>query len=152
MIVDHINNLGRYNVPSRKEIARYLAATNVVTLVVPETEINGRDLFVRPSSYRTKNPDEGKFETHRVYMDLQYVVQGAEIMETAPVDVLEALTEYDSSKDCQFFKAGKDISRTLVRAGEFAVFFPGEAHRPCCSPENAPSDVKKLVFKVRIGV
>ncbi|MBF0386358.1 MAG: YhcH/YjgK/YiaL family protein [Candidatus Omnitrophica bacterium] len=152
MIVDTIANLGRYNIPSRKEIARYLAGKEALLLSVPELEINGRALFVRPSAYVTRNAEEGRFESHVKYMDLQYVFQGCEIMETAPADAREALTEYDPKADNQFYKAGKDISRFLVRAGEFAVFFPGEAHRPCCSPETGACEVKKLVFKVLIGV
>ena len=148
MIVDTIKNLARYNIPGRKEIARFLAARNALNIAEPELEINGRSLLVRPSQYRTKDPQEGKFESHRAYMDLQYVLQGAEVMETAPADGLEPLGEYDAKGDCQFFAVRNNISRVLVRAGEFAVFFPGEAHRPCCSPDEGVCDVRKLVFKV----
>ena len=148
MITDRLENLGRYAVPFAAEITAFLAAHDPVSLPVGEIEIKGRSLFVRPSAYTTKNSADGKFETHRVYADVQVVVKGAEIMETAPADVLESLTAYDPAGDYQFFKAGKDISRTVVRAGEFMVFFPGEAHKPCCSPEDGASAVKKLVFKV----
>lgn len=150
MIVDHIKNIGRYNIPSRKEIARFLATLDLKGVFKAEQEINGRELFLRCAQTQTRDPKDGKFETHREYMDLQYVVEGREIMETAPADVCSPLTEYDSTGDCQFFKVGQDISRTLVRAGEFAVFFPGEAHRPLCSPDEGSCEVRKLIFKIRI--
>jgi YhcH/YjgK/YiaL family protein len=36
-----------------------------------------------------------------------------------------------------------------VRAGEFVVYFPGEAHRPMCQRGLGPEAVKKLVFKIK---
>ena len=150
MIIDQITNILRYDFPFRLEIERFLAATDPVRVTSPEHVILGRQLFVRSMQYRTKDPREGKFETHRLYMDLQYVVKGSEIMETAPADVLQPLTDYDPKGDYHFFTAGRDISRHLIRAGEFAVFFPGEAHRPCCSPAEGPNEVTKLVFKILV--
>jgi len=151
MIFDRIENLFRHELPQADAVVSFLRANNVLKIPVGEIEINGRELFVRPSEYETKKPEEGKFETHRVYADLQFVVQGSEIMQTAPADVLEPLTEYDPKGDYQFFKASRDIASHLVHAGEFAIFWPNEAHRPCCSPQNTPVKVKKLVFKVRIS-
>ncbi len=154
MIHDHINNLSRYDLPYREEILAFLKANDPLSLVAPEIEINGRELFVRPSEYETKSPDKGKFETHRIYADLQYVVKGDEIMQTAPADALLPLTEYDVKGDYQFFLPTSDIrpqsSDVLVRTGEFTIFFPGEAHKPCCHPAIVPAKVKKLVFKIRI--
>jgi biofilm protein TabA len=149
MIFGSIQNLSGCEVPRKAEILEFLRVNDARTLPVGEIEINGRELFVRPSEYETKKPEEGKFETHRVYADLQYVVKGEEIMQTAPSDALEPVTEYDTKGDCQFFKASRYISSQLVQTGEFMVFFPGEAHRPCCSPHNMPAKVKKLVFKIR---
>jgi YhcH/YjgK/YiaL family protein len=151
MIHDRIENLSRHALPQADAIVSFLRANDVLKIPVGEIEINGRELFVRPSEYETRKPEEGKFETHRVYADLQYVVKGEEIIETAPSDALLPLTEYDPKGDCQFFKASRSISSQLVRTGEFMVFFPGEAHRPCCSPHDTPVKVKKLVFKIRIG-
>ena len=151
MIFDRIENLSNYDLPHKADILAFLKANDALTLPVGEIEINGRELFVRPSEYETKRPQEGKFEAHRVYADLQLVVQGSEIMQTAPADALEQLTEYDPKGDYQFFQAFRNIASQLVRTGEFMVFFPGEAHRPCCSPSGAPVKVKKLVFKIRVA-
>jgi YhcH/YjgK/YiaL family protein len=148
VIIDSIQQLSRYDIPFQHDIARFLKTADLSALSVPEHIIDGRSLFVRPMTYQTRDPAQGKFETHRLYMDLQYVVKGSEIMETAPADALEPLTEYDPEGDYHFFTAKKDISRAVVRAGEFAVFFPGEAHRPCCSPADGVTDVSKLVFKI----
>jgi biofilm protein TabA len=151
MIFDRIENLSRHDVPQAGAISAFLRSNDPLKLAVGEIEIQGRELFVRTSKYETKKPENGKFETHRAYADLQYVVKGEEIIQTAPTDVLKPLTEYDIKGDYQFFKVTRSISSQLVRTGEFMVFFPGEAHRPCCSPHNFPVRVKKLVFKIRMA-
>jgi YhcH/YjgK/YiaL family protein len=115
-----------------------------------EIEINGRALFLRPGEYKTRLPEEGRFEAHKVYADLQYVISGAEIMQFAPLDALTPATEYDPKGDISFFTAERDITDIVVRAGEFVVYFPGEAHRPMCQRGLGPEAVKKLVFKIRI--
>lgn len=150
MIFDHISNVERYNVPFFKDIVSFIEKYNAGDLLLKEAEIKGRDLFVRPSAYETRKPSEGKFEAHQVYADLQYLVEGEEVMQGAPADGLVPLTEYDPDKDCQFFKVEKGISDHIVRAGEFAIFWPGEAHRPCCCVNGTPSRVKKFVFKIRM--
>lgn len=150
MICDSIKNLSRYNIPMRKRIAAFLEAHDPLSLTQDEIEIDGRELFVRPSAYQTRPPEEGRFEEHTVYADLQYVVSGAEIMQFAPADVLVPATEYDTRGDIRFFTADRDITDVLVRAGEFVVYFPGEAHRPMCQRGIGPETVRKLVFKIKI--
>ena len=47
---------------------------------------------------------ENRFEIHRIYADVQYVVSGTEIMQTARMKDLTPLTEYDPKGDYHFFK------------------------------------------------
>jgi YhcH/YjgK/YiaL family protein len=150
MIYDSIKELSRYNIPMVEEIKAFLTKNDPLSLTGTEIEINGRELFVRPGSYQTRLPQEGRFETHKVYADLQYVIAGAEIMQVAPADALTLATEYDPKGDISFFTAERDITSVVVRAGEFVVYFPGEAHRPMCQRGRGPEAVKKLVFKIRI--
>jgi biofilm protein TabA len=132
------------------EILQFLKEHDAAALPVTELEIMGRDLFVRPSEYLTRAPAEGRFETHEVYADLQYIVSGAEIMQVVPSDRLTPVTPYDAKTDFRFFTADQDITDLIVRAGEFTVFFPGEAHKPMCQRGEGPEFVKKLVFKIRM--
>ena len=150
MIYDHISRLTRYDIPMVDEIIDFLKANRVEDVPVAEIEIKGRELFVRPAEYMSRLSREGKFETHQVYMDLQYVVKGAEIMQFAPAENLTKVTAYDAAGDYQFFTADTDITDVVVRAGEFVVYYPGEAHRPMCQRGPDPEAVKKLVFKIRI--
>ncbi|NTV29891.1 MAG: DUF386 domain-containing protein [Candidatus Omnitrophica bacterium] len=150
MIVDRFSNLQRYALPMTDKIVAFLDKDGPAVWPAGETEILGRELFVRPSEYLTRAPAEGKFETHRVYADLQYVVSGAEVMQVALEESCVPVAGYDEAGDCQFFRAQNGITDLLVPAGHFAVFFPGEAHRPCCQVDGHPAPVRKLVFKIRI--
>ena len=150
MIIDHIQNLGRYALPQKERIIEFLNAQDPLAIPDGEHAIDGRHLFVRVMSDHLKPAEENKFETHRLYADLQYVAQGVELMQTAPADRLTPLTGYDATGDYQFFTADGLVSDLVIRAGAFAVFYPGEPHRPGCRSQETTDKIKKLVFKIKV--
>jgi len=150
MIHDSIAHIARYRIPMAEEICRFLKDPGAAGSGVSEFEIRGRDLFVRPSEYVTRLPEEGLFETHAAYADLQYVLSGVERMQLVPQESLTPSGAYDPLHDISFFRALGDSTDVIVRAGEFTVFFPGEAHRPMCQRGQGPEVVRKLVFKIRM--
>ncbi|MGL4893098.1 MAG: YhcH/YjgK/YiaL family protein, partial [Aeromonas veronii] len=46
-----------------------------------------------------------------------------------------------------WFVDDDQTSYLALQPGDFAIFWPGELHRPLCTP-NQPAQVKKLVVKV----
>jgi YhcH/YjgK/YiaL family protein len=151
MILDDIRNLSRYNIPMAAEISAYLQATDLLALDQEEIVIDGRRLFVRPSVYTTRPATQANFETHQVYADLQYVVDGVEVIQLVSSEVLAPLTEYDSQKDIRFFSAAGQPTDLVVKQGFFVFLYPGEAHRPCCQYMSQSTKVRKLVFKIRMN-
>lgn len=150
MILDSIKNLKRYELPKIDAIMKFISLQDCAKLPDGEMEIQGRELFVRVLNYTPKPASENNFETHHIYADVQYVVSGAELMQIARVEDLTPLTEYDPVSDLQFYKSSGVMSNLIVKAGEFALFFPNQAHRPSCSYDGYEGPVKKLVFKVKI--
>jgi len=150
MITDKIEHLHRYSVPKTDAILKFIAEHDCAHLPDGEMEIQGRELFVRIMSYTPKPASENRFEIHRIHADVQYLVSGAEIMQTARMKDLSPLSDYDPKGDYHFFKALGVVSDLIVQAGEFAVFYPNQAHRPSCAYEGYKGLVKKLVFKVKI--
>jgi biofilm protein TabA len=137
-------------IPKAVAILKFIAGHDCARLDDGEIEIEGRQLFVRVMSYTPKPAAENRFETHRIYADVQYVVSGTELMQTANASDLTPLTDYDQKQDYQFFKASGPMTDLIVKAGEFAVFYPNQAHRPACLFEGYTGPVKKLVFKVKV--
>lgn len=150
MIFDHVGHLNRYSIPYLVYVQEFLSRGDLYTLTDPEIELRGRDVFVRIMRYIPKHANHNKFETHRVYADIQIVLQGRELMQVAPSEELKVLTEYDNQKDCQFFTVERNISDLVVDYDHFTIFFPGEAHRPSCLAEEGDGEVLKLVFKIRV--
>ena len=112
-------------------------------------EICGDDLYVTVQDYETR--DEGKLEVHRKYIDIQCMVEGVEKMDYAQFEDLEVETEYDEKCDAQFLKDSDSGMEFLFRAGDFAIFFPQDAHKPGIKV-GSKAKAKKLVFKLRIDV
>ena len=151
MILDDIRNLFRYSLPMAAKIEAYLHTFDLSVLDQEEILIDGRQLFVRPSAYLTRPATQADFETHQVYADLQYVLDGVELIQLASNETLAPLTEYDSHKDIRFFSSAGQPTDLVVRQGSFVFFYPGEAHRPCCQYMSQSSKVRKLVFKIRMN-
>ena len=151
MITDSIDHLKRYGVPKTESILKFIADHDCTQLPDGETEIEGRELFVRIMSYVPKPAEENRFELHRIYADVQYLVRGMELMQTARIKDLTPLADYDKQGDYHFFKTSGATTDLIVQAGEFVVFYPNQAHRPSCFYEGYKGLVKKLVFKVKIN-
>jgi len=87
-------------------------------------------------------------EAHRKYLDVQYVIEGEELMGYAPLGTQEILEPYKAENDIIFFKGEKSFIK--VSSGMFAIFFPEDVHMPGIRAGKV-SDVKKLVIKVRVN-
>jgi YhcH/YjgK/YiaL family protein len=111
--------------------------------------IDGDDVFALVSSYQTGPSTEKRFESHRVYVDLQYVAAGHERILHAPVDALAVETPYDPATDVVFYAEPPFASSLLMRPGDLAVFHPGDGHKPGCMA-GGRHEVKKVVVKVAL--
>ena len=112
-------------------------------------DIDGDEVFALVSTYDTGPATEKRFETHRVYVDLQYVAAGTERILHAPAEGLAVETPYDEAKDIAFYAEPKASSSLLLRAGDLAVFHPADAHKPGCMA-GGRDPVRKVVVKVRV--
>ncbi len=111
-------------------------------------EIDGSRLFALPQTYTPKALAEGRFEAHRRYADIQYVISGAEMMGYAPLEALAVETPYDGEKDIEFYHKPEAFSRLVVAGGSFAVFYPQDGHMPGIRIGDADGAVQKVVMKV----
>jgi len=111
-------------------------------------DIDGDHLFALPQAYQPKTIEQGRFEAHRRYADIQYVVEGVEMMGCAALDGLQAEDTYDAGKDLAFYRTPPDFSAIVVPAGSFAVFYPTDGHMPGIRIGSSNADVRKLVVKV----
>lgn len=106
------------------------------------------DMFVLKQAYFTKNRDECFFESHRKYIDIQYMVKGAEIMDVTSINNLQIVNNYDDKTDfIKYENKSENISNLLIKEKELAIFYPTDAHQPCIK-----TDEKKLIYKAVVKV
>ena len=108
--------------------------------------IDGDNVFASVTTDSTKNFDKTNWESHRKYIDLQYVIEGEELIGVYPVSKATVTREYDEKRESANYSAdGKAYS---AKPGTFFLFFPSDAHRPNITPGGNKPD-KKIVIKVR---
>lgn len=105
--------------------------------------------YVLVQSYATQPASEKSFESHRDYIDVQYLARGEEVMLSAPVIRLKPTTDYDATKDFRLYADPAHFSAHYFAPGDFAVYFPPDGHKPGCSL-NGSAPVKKVVIKIRL--
>ena len=110
--------------------------------------IDGENVFASVTEDPTKDFDKTNWESHRKYIDLQYVINGEESIGIYPVSKATVTKEYDATKDAANYSAeGKKYSAS---PRTFFIFFPSDAHRPNITPGGNKAD-KKIVIKVKVG-
>jgi YhcH/YjgK/YiaL family protein len=128
----------------------YLARTDLAALPLGRTDIDGDDVYVMLSEAGTRPPEQVQFEAHRRYIDIQLVVRGQEAIGVAPLAGLATAQPYDAAKDIEFFAEPQTSETLALRAGDFAVFTPGDAHRPSLHLDG-PHISRKAVVKVSVA-
>jgi biofilm protein TabA len=112
-------------------------------------DMDGANLYALVQAYTTAEPAQKKWETHEVYMDIQYVAAGTERCGWAPVGAMEPAGDYSPEKDIRFYRDSGPSSSVRLQAGCFAILMPEDIHRPGCLAEE-PESVCKVVLKVRL--
>lgn len=110
-------------------------------------DILGPEMFASVQEYDTVDRTSGRFESHREHVDLQYTLAGVEGIDWCPRS--ELLPDGPFADDVQFWLPPTTRFATIVNSpGRFAIFYPGDAHRP--KVDAGPSPVRKLVIKVHL--
>lgn len=99
--------------------------------------------------YETDKAEKKKFETHERYFDIQYLIEGEEMLGFCMRDHLKISEPYDPERDIVFYEEPACCGNIYLQAGEYAIFAPEDGHKPGCMAK-APSAVKKVVVKVPV--
>ncbi|MHC4526187.1 MAG: NanQ anomerase/TabA/YiaL family protein [Planctomycetota bacterium] len=152
MLLDQLDNAGLYGALGQR-IAVGLALLNedsVRDAAPGQYKVDGENLFYNVDEYETRPFEKGRFEIHRKYLDIQYIVSGAECIGVAPLEGLTEKMPYDGEKDAAFYHFDPTASKLVLKQGMFVIFWPNEPHMPCRRIGDVPVTVKKIVVKVRM--
>ena len=146
MIVCPWKEIGRYAavIPGLEEaVAAVAELTDLTPRTVPLSD--GNKILVQQNT--TKDAATQKVETHRNYLDIQYIVEGEETVGWAPTETLTPADEYNPVKDKQMYTGHVDFMR--IAAGYCYVVYPEDAHMPGVHIDE-PHNFKKLVVKLKV--
>jgi len=141
--VEELNNCDVISSECIEIVLNFLKNNDMIYLPCGKYDIGG-DNFVNVFEYETKEND-GVFEAHKKYTDVQFVISGKEIVLWANNYSTET-KPYQVETDCSFGIVDKSESAEL-NDKYCIVFLPGEPHKACVHAGTV-MNVKKAVFKL----
>lgn len=149
MVVDILQNWRKYSFSGRLlQAFEMLDSPMAKSWPDGRVELDGDRIVALPQVYLTRPAGECRWEAHRRYIDIQFIVSGQERMGWAAVVNLEPATTFDEAKDVGFYTGTGDM--ITVHSGMFAVFSPQDGHMPCLRVNELPEQVRKIVMKVQV--
>lgn len=149
MIIDRLENSGKYS-NSHKGFAEsfaFLQKAVAENLPVGRYEIDSDNVFAFIQEYTSKT--KSSFETHKNYIDIQFVASGVEVIEVADIADMKEAIPYNKEKDVTFYEDYDNATVAVIESGAYGIFFPWDAHKPGLALKGNPDEVKKIVVKVR---
>ncbi|MGA0093625.1 MAG: YhcH/YjgK/YiaL family protein [Chthoniobacterales bacterium] len=107
----------------------------------------GDKLFAKTLRQDTGSREAFRWEAHREYVDLQYILGGGEIIEWAPAAKLVPDGAYDAKTDFQFYAPAEADVLLPMTDGLFVFLFPTDGHKPLVS-NGADRHVHKIIAKI----
>jgi biofilm protein TabA len=126
----------------------FLKETDLQALTPGRHAIDGDNVYGLVSEGPTKDYDKTAFESHKRYIDLQFVISGEENMGVAPLADVTLDKPYNERSDIMFYTGEGKIY--TVPQNSFLIFFPSDAHRPNITP-GGNKVVKKIVIKILVA-
>lgn len=150
MLIDNLKNADLYYGLSEriKKALMYLKNTDLLNLENGKYEIEGGDIYVIVQDYQTKPQFEGKWEAHKKYIDIQYIIKGREKIGWGTISDFSEITEYNENNDIFFLEGNGDFFE--IREGFFTILTPQDVHMPSISVGEGKEYTKKAVIKIRV--
>lgn len=151
MIIDTLNNASLYSAlgPKFVKAFNYLRQTDFSKVEKGKYEIDGTAIFAIVNEYDTIDTAGEQMESHRKYIDMQYIVSGQELIGHDFLVAQQPSQAYDEATDFMLF-AEPPVFFSKLDAGMFAIFYPTDLHMPNIRVDK-PIPVKKVVIKISVA-
>jgi len=150
MIVTNIKDVNRYKTLS-PEIAKaieYIQSNKWKDLPTDKKRYPIYPNEVEAMRMTYEASEDGTWESHENWIDIQMIISGEEIMRFAPTNTLKKEGEFLKEKDYQKW-SGVSTQELLVNQDELIFFFPEDGHIPNIRSIYMGS-IDKVVIKVKV--
>ena len=141
MIIDRIENIGYY-----ESVLPGLSNGLKTLKQLASLEFEGGFLMIQEGD--TKPMEEGTFEAHRSYVDVQIMLRGCEELAWEEYHKLNSVIPYNEEKDQERLD-GEKKHVVLISEGMFFAAFPQDGHKAVSHTVEQHHYVK-AVMKLRI--
>ena len=148
MIFDTLKNVDNYKGLGRVyDALKFLSETDFSKIELGRYELDGDNIFYMVQSYDT-DPDKTISEAHKKYIDIQYMVEGEEIIGVADILEDKELTEAKEENDVWFYNCKTEP--LVLSAGKYMVLYPNDLHCPGVATNGTAMTCRKVVVKVKV--
>jgi biofilm protein TabA len=145
MILDYIQNFETYS-RFNKKLEDGIAFIQTIKNM-PAGKYEHGDMYALVQEGLTNPIEAGNFESHRKYCDLQYMVEGKEILEWNDTIKLDEIISYNERKDAVFYSGSGN--KICIEKDMFYILFPHDGHK-CCVHDDNETNYRKVVLKLKI--
>lgn len=152
MIYGNIHTNETPAAPAISRALELLRGTDVAAMGQGQYPLDGDRVILQVVEATTGPRETKRPEIHKKYIDVQYMVEGRELIGFYPDHRDGAVLEdHLEDRDVLFYAEREDVNEVMLpmTRGQYAVFFPEDVHRPCCMM-GAPENIKKAVLKLRV--
>jgi len=130
------------------EAIEYVGKIDLENAEVGKYMVND-NFYYMVQDYESRLRENCKLEAHKNYVDVQWIIKGEEIIGLVKPEGLTIKDDYNPEKDVMFYNFPEILNEVVLTSGSYVVILPEEAHMPCCSINDKPANVKKVVIKVK---
>lgn len=113
--------------------------------------LQGDNIFMNVMQFATQQAEQKKAELHQQYIDIQVLLAGEERILFGIAGSARQCEEMHVAEDYQLCGQIADAQAIVLKPGMFAIFMPGEPHKPGCVVARC-GEIKKVVIKVRASL
>jgi YhcH/YjgK/YiaL family protein len=124
----------------------FLRRGDLSSLAPGRVPLDGDKIYALVQEYQSKPVEQIAWEAHRRYIDIQYLISGQENIGYGSISQFTVVRE-EPERDLLALAGSGQLLQ--LQSGQFAIFWPHDAHAPALAG-NAAGLVKKVVVKVLV--
>ena len=149
MILDTLNNIAAYKCLSANfsRAIDFILNADFAAMPAGRFEIDGDEIYGVIQEPALHLPEDAQFEAHRRYADIQIALEDGEAINCLPVEHVAKWLPFDEEKDIMFSDVEEKGFTVTLKAGDFMIFLPQDAHMPCL--KNGAEATRKVLVKIK---
>lgn len=150
MVIGMIKDAMRYQALSSRiaEALQWLQTADMAALQEGTNPIRGEEIFCNVNAYQTTVKEARVWEGHRKYIDIHFMISGAEKIAVSPLATMHVKQDYNAQTD--FIEFTGDVQQQIhLQEGMFLIAFPEDIHKTALQvTDGSACAVKKGIMKV----